>query len=775
MIGRAVNSALLLFKKGKKMEHTHPIIDSDKLFVIDPITRAITSQQDKIRIMQFDHNSERFTFQCPKVIEGHDMSLCNKVEIHFINIDSITKAQNTGLYESKDLKLGADDQKVICSWLISSNATQLAGSLHFIIRYLCEEDGVITYSWNTDMYKGILVGTGINASALFEAEYVDVIEQWKSSVMQIFMTDLDTWKAQKQIELEQDIDAKFNERSAEWNQALAVERARIDQFKTLKEGSTTGDAELQDIRVGADGNVYKSAGEAVRTQYQKLKIFSESSFETGMVESANAYVANETSVGVEDCTTQGATPSQAYGNGTVFTNDAQVTGIKLLPTITTKTFSVFVFDSASTLIEAVEAITPTITDGIFRFESPVFVPRGGYMLIRFLNGAFFYKNTGTANLKEYQPGAKVLIDSPIKIGIEYIYNDIYKTTVFKAETILPSISLKDYGIPRFTAKQEEKYTYYGRWFDYDADGKTFKAANADGSSFAFCISGATKLNIGLYPINPPEKTPYFAYSIDGSDFVRQKITNTTIPVSDIGEHWVWIIIDGMGENDPVAGGKWYGTVGVYFAGVSTDGTVHGADASNRKIMFIGDSIVEGINVLGAGANADTNSATNGFAFKTARLLNAIPLLCGYGGTAVLGNSSFHKPIEAIDYNLKGIPVNEQRPDIICIAHGYNDGTLVSNGTYTADDFKDGYNALIDRIAIKYPGVQVICMIPFKQSLRQEIIDCVVGRQYCHVVETASWGITYTDSAHPNKYGASIASEKLATEILKLFGKQYFLI
>ena len=47
---------------------------------------------------------------------------------------------------------------------------------------------------------------------------------------------------------------------------IAVERARINQFTSLDEGSTTGDAELQDIRVGYDGRTHASAGEAVREQ-----------------------------------------------------------------------------------------------------------------------------------------------------------------------------------------------------------------------------------------------------------------------------------------------------------------------------------------------------------------------------------------------------------------------------------------------------------------------------------------------------------------------------
>lgn len=58
---------------------------------------------------------------------------------------------------------------------------------------------------------------------------------------------------------------------AERQEEIAVERARINQLAALPSGSTAGDAELIDIRVGYDGTQYESAGEAVRSQYLQLR------------------------------------------------------------------------------------------------------------------------------------------------------------------------------------------------------------------------------------------------------------------------------------------------------------------------------------------------------------------------------------------------------------------------------------------------------------------------------------------------------------------------
>ena len=173
------------------MPHSHPIYDSDKHFVIDPITRNITNNSSKLIIMQYDHNSERFTFEIPRVIEGHDMSLSDVVRVHFINIGSIKTNTNSGAYEVDDVEVSSDNPDIITfSWLISGAATKYNGSLNFAIRFYClSDESEIEYSWGTNIYSEIKVSNSLDNSETIVEDYVDVLEQWKQEVIDICSTN----------------------------------------------------------------------------------------------------------------------------------------------------------------------------------------------------------------------------------------------------------------------------------------------------------------------------------------------------------------------------------------------------------------------------------------------------------------------------------------------------------------------------------------------------------------------------------------------------------
>lgn len=172
------------------MPHIHRIYDTDTHFIIDPITRRVESESGKVSLMQYDHLSERFTFELPRFIEGHDMTLTDKVEIHYINLSSANKTtKNEDIYEVDDLQISPDSNDVaICSWLISKNATTYAGTLQFILRFVCYNGEEITYQWFSDQHTTIKILPVIYNDEYMETHYdVDVVENWKRDVINAFL------------------------------------------------------------------------------------------------------------------------------------------------------------------------------------------------------------------------------------------------------------------------------------------------------------------------------------------------------------------------------------------------------------------------------------------------------------------------------------------------------------------------------------------------------------------------------------------------------------
>lgn len=178
----------------------HVIRDDDLHFVIDPDTRVIVNNSSKTKLMQYDHNSETCTFEIPRFVEGHDMSKCTSIQIHYLNTGSGTSSSvrevNAGVYEIRDPQV-TDDDKLIFTWLITQNATTYAGTLKFQIRFRCvhldkSDDYYDEYVWNTDIYSSIEIAPSVDNSGAIYEEYEDVLNQWKMDVDHT----LNTWKTE---------------------------------------------------------------------------------------------------------------------------------------------------------------------------------------------------------------------------------------------------------------------------------------------------------------------------------------------------------------------------------------------------------------------------------------------------------------------------------------------------------------------------------------------------------------------------------------------------
>jgi hypothetical protein len=170
------------------MAHLHPVYDADPHFIIDQDSREIIYDSDsELILIQGDHNSERFTFELPRYIDNHDMSLCNKVYVHFINIDAANpETCNKDVYEIDDVQACPDDEEntVVCSWLVSRNATMYVGSLNFIVSFTCVTGSRLDYVWNTGVYSGIVVKEGINNGEPVITNHSDILEEWHQKLIE---------------------------------------------------------------------------------------------------------------------------------------------------------------------------------------------------------------------------------------------------------------------------------------------------------------------------------------------------------------------------------------------------------------------------------------------------------------------------------------------------------------------------------------------------------------------------------------------------------------
>ena len=392
--------------------HTHPVPDTDTYFVIDPVTRQIENTSPKKNvIMQYDHNSERFTFELPRYIDGHDMLECTSVTVNVDNIEvaeseEVEPRVNSDAPDMTDLRVHpADPEKVICSWLISRNSTQLAGILSFHIEFKCvDSNGNVVYEWSTDTYSDITVKARKKNGEAAVAEHTDLLEQWRT---RIFGAG-DSVMANIAAEGEAQVIAVKAESET---QQEAVELKGARTLDSIPEEYTEVDAMAEEaVRSKGDAIICEAAGESI-----------------ALKDSSNDYIRGLKLFGKS---TQGGTPTPDNPVDIVSIDGATITviGKNLLNHQgTSKTMNGVTFTvNADKSIHAHGTATGAIS---YYLRNPLTLPKGSYIMSGCPAGGsvgtyrVYYSDNTSKTVGDYGQPAKFTLDEEFTgMVVLQIYN-----------------------------------------------------------------------------------------------------------------------------------------------------------------------------------------------------------------------------------------------------------------------------------------------------------------------------------------------------------------
>ncbi len=239
----------------------HEIIDSDGVFTLNTVTMELTNTGTKKSVVQFSHNCERITFSFPRIVEGHDLSLCDKVQIHYNNIEVKTKRQSRDIFEAADLRIDPEDEeKILFSWLIAGNATKYQGSLNFIVVCKCLDGTDAGYRLPTKTYKKLTVAESMdNGEAVAEA-YSDLLESWRAEVL----TEIEAAENACIEESENQILAIGNAGQAQKDELTAEGQRILTEAEEIRAEANEAAENAQNAKAAAEESTAAASGHADR-------------------------------------------------------------------------------------------------------------------------------------------------------------------------------------------------------------------------------------------------------------------------------------------------------------------------------------------------------------------------------------------------------------------------------------------------------------------------------------------------------------------------------
>ena len=141
--------------------------------------RVISVPKELQRIaVQYDHDVETVTFDCPRYWDDLDMSKLN------IYINYMRKDRYVGCYKATDIAVdGANSNIMHFNWKISRNVSEVVGELKFLVCIKkSDAEGYEVNHWNSELNTEMHISQGLEAEeSIFDA-YPDIISQWEDEV-----------------------------------------------------------------------------------------------------------------------------------------------------------------------------------------------------------------------------------------------------------------------------------------------------------------------------------------------------------------------------------------------------------------------------------------------------------------------------------------------------------------------------------------------------------------------------------------------------------------
>lgn len=143
----------------------HIVVGADRFVSVPDSLKRIA--------VQFDHDIETVTFDCPRYWDGHDMSKM-AIYINYMRPDNAR-----GSYPVTDICIDETDENVMhFNWTISGNVTEVKGVISFLVCVKkADSEGLMVNHWNSELNREMSVSEGLEcADSIFE-QYPDLITQ----------------------------------------------------------------------------------------------------------------------------------------------------------------------------------------------------------------------------------------------------------------------------------------------------------------------------------------------------------------------------------------------------------------------------------------------------------------------------------------------------------------------------------------------------------------------------------------------------------------------